>query len=55
MTRLWVGWLAVAVISGCLLIAGAAAGERHRVPGTHVTIEPPAAVGAMVPSASIIA
>jgi len=42
MTRSWVGWLAVAVISGCLLVPGAAAGERHRVPGTHVTIEPPA-------------
>lgn len=34
-------YLSVAVISGCLLIPGAAIGERHRVPGTHVTIEPP--------------
>jgi hypothetical protein len=42
MTRSLVGCLAVAAIGACLLISGAAAGERQRVAGTRVTIEPPA-------------
>ncbi|MCK7511417.1 MAG: hypothetical protein MZV70_50120 [Desulfobacterales bacterium] len=42
MTRSLGGCLAVAAICACLLIPGAAAGERQRVAGTRVTIEPPA-------------
>jgi hypothetical protein len=34
--------MAVAVISGCLLFPCILLAERHRVPGTHLTIEPPA-------------
>lgn len=42
MKRSFLGYLALAVICGCMLFPCAAFAERCRVPGTHVTIEPPA-------------
>ena len=41
MRRLFLGYVVLAVISGCVLFPGVVLAERHRVPGTHVTIEPP--------------